>query len=119
MVKAKPMSPIAKLTTLNGVTFGNPQFYRSVVGNLQYLAFTQLGISFAVNKVCQFMHSPKIPHWKVVKRILHFLQVIASFSLYFSFKSPLVSLPSLILNGLVALIIKNLLVDFIFPTALT
>lgn len=59
---ATPMSTTAKLMALDGVTFENPQLYRSDIGSLQYFAFTQPDIFFAVNKVCQFMHSSKIPH---------------------------------------------------------
>lgn len=47
-----PMSVIDKLTTLDGNSFEDPQWYRSVVGNLQYLSFTKPDISFAVNRVC-------------------------------------------------------------------
>jgi hypothetical protein len=32
--------------------------YRSLVGGLQYLTLTQPDIAFAVNKVCQYLHSP-------------------------------------------------------------
>ncbi|KAF5442297.1 hypothetical protein F2P56_034969 [Juglans regia] len=71
-----PMS-ITKLTALDGPTFDDPHWYRSVVGNLQYLAFTRPDISFAVNHVCQYMHSPRLPHWKAVKRILRYLNQIA------------------------------------------
>lgn len=36
--------------------------YRSIVGALQYLSLTRPDISFAVNKVCQFMHCPTTDH---------------------------------------------------------
>jgi hypothetical protein len=32
--------------------------YRSVVGALQYLTHTRPDLSFAINKVCQYLHSP-------------------------------------------------------------
>jgi hypothetical protein len=41
--------------------------YRSIVGALQYLTLTRPDISFAVNKVCQFLHSPTTIHWTAVK----------------------------------------------------
>lgn len=48
--------------------------YRSIVGALQYLTLTRPDISFVVNKVCQFLHSPTIIHWSVVKRILRYFK---------------------------------------------
>jgi histone deacetylase 1/2 len=37
---------------------GDSTRYRSVVGALQYLTLTRPDLSFVVNKVCQFLHSP-------------------------------------------------------------
>lgn len=47
--------------------------YRSIVGALQYATITRPKISYTVNRVCQFMHSPTDTHWKAVKRILRYL----------------------------------------------
>ena len=78
MVYAKPVtSPISSAHTLSqfvGDAFDDPTLYRSTVGALQYLATTRPDISFAVNKVCQFMHCPTTPHWTIVKRILRYLK---------------------------------------------
>jgi histone deacetylase 1/2 len=41
--------------------------YRSLVGSLEYLTLTCSNISFAVNKVCQFLHAPTTSHLSVVK----------------------------------------------------
>jgi hypothetical protein len=47
--------------------------YRSIVGCLQYLTMTRPDLSFAVNKVCQFLHVPRCSHWSAVKRILRYV----------------------------------------------
>jgi hypothetical protein len=70
-----PLSADEKLSLSDGdpSTSDDATNYRSVVGALQYLTFTQSDISFAVNKVCQFLHAPTTAHWSFVKRILHYL----------------------------------------------
>jgi hypothetical protein len=60
MVGAKPVtSPMSSSVThspYSGEAFSDPSLYLSVVGFLQYLSLTRPDLSFAVNKVCQFMH---------------------------------------------------------------
>ncbi|WMV12772.1 hypothetical protein MTR67_006157 [Solanum verrucosum] len=46
----------------------------SVVGAFQYVTITRPEISYAINRVCQFMQSPTIAHWSTVKRILRYLK---------------------------------------------
>ena len=48
--------------------------YRSVVGGPQYLTLTRPDISFAVNKVCQFLSQPTDVHWEAVKCILRYVK---------------------------------------------
>lgn len=40
------------------------------MGALQYLTMTRPDITYSVNQVCQFMHSPTTSHLAAVKRIL-------------------------------------------------
>ena len=47
--------------------------YRSLVGGLQYLTITRPDVSYAVNRVCQFLHAPRTSHWSAVKRILRYI----------------------------------------------
>jgi len=47
--------------------------YRRIVGSLQYLTLTRPDIQFAVNKLSQFMSSPKPLHWTAMKKVLRYL----------------------------------------------
>jgi histone deacetylase 1/2 len=79
MDKAKavdtPLSSTEKLSLTAGDSLSSADStrYRSVVGALQYLTLTRPGISFAVNKVCQYLHAPTTVHWSAVKRILRYV----------------------------------------------
>ena len=78
MDKAKPcvtpMLTSQSLIKFACIPFHDPHLYRSVVGGLQYLSFTQPDLAFAVHKVSKYMQNPMEPHWAVVKRILHYLK---------------------------------------------
>jgi hypothetical protein len=80
MQSCKPAStPLAcstKLSAFEGTPLSTEDAskYRSIVGALQYLTLTRPDISYAVNKVCQFLHAPTSVHWTAVKRIIRFLQ---------------------------------------------
>ncbi|XP_057422027.1 calpain-type cysteine protease DEK1-like isoform X3 [Lotus japonicus] len=69
-----PMISSSKLSKFGGTCMNDPFLYRSIVGALQYATITRPDISFAVNKVCQFLSQPHDEHWKAVKRILRFLK---------------------------------------------
>jgi histone deacetylase 1/2 len=55
--------------------------YRSIVGGLQYRTMTRPDLSFAVNKVCQYLHVPRCTHWSAVKRILWYIKATVSHDL--------------------------------------
>uniref|UniRef100_A0ACD5Z1K1 Uncharacterized protein n=1 Tax=Avena sativa TaxID=4498 RepID=A0ACD5Z1K1_AVESA len=71
-----PMSSTEKLSSQQGTVLGQEDAtkYRSIVGALQYLSMTRPDISFAVNKVYQYLHAPTIEHWTAVKRILGYVK---------------------------------------------
>lgn len=54
--------------------YPNPTQFRQLVGALQYLTITRPDIAFTVNKLCQSMHSPKLLHFKHLKRLLRYLK---------------------------------------------
>lgn len=85
---SSPMASSCKLSRFGGDLFYDPTLYRSVVGTLQYTTLTRPEISFAVNKVCQFMSKPLDSYWIVVKRILRYLKGTISHGLHLRPASP-------------------------------
>ncbi|CAM8986787.1 unnamed protein product [Rhodiola kirilowii] len=71
-----PLSATEKLSKDSGspLTGDDVLKYRSMVGGLQYLTLTRPDISFAVNKVCQYLSNPTDVHWEAVKRILRYVK---------------------------------------------
>ncbi|XP_019098216.1 PREDICTED: uncharacterized protein LOC109131572 [Camelina sativa] len=72
------MATSPKLSLNSGSKLPDPTMYRSVVGSLQYLAFTCPDISYSVNRLSQYMHMPTDEHWKAAKRILRYLNCTSS-----------------------------------------
>jgi hypothetical protein len=113
-----PMSTAHALSLLSGDPLPDPFPYRSLVGALQYLSLTRPDISFAVNKVSQFMHRPTSLHLQAVKHILRYLKSTISYSLLlraYSFDAPPLtpSKPTQTLTGLAALTTESLLEVFV------
>ncbi|GJX56877.1 ribonuclease H-like domain-containing protein [Tanacetum coccineum] len=64
----------------------DPAFYRSLTGSLQYLTFTRLDISYAVQQVRLYMHDPREPHLSALRRILRYVRGTLDYGLQlFSF----------------------------------
>ncbi|XP_019173479.1 PREDICTED: uncharacterized protein LOC109169035 [Ipomoea nil] len=77
MVDYKPLTTpaaVTKLVTPSEELFENPTQYRRIVGALQYLTITRPDLAYAVNRLCQFMHSPTVDHWALVKRVLRYIK---------------------------------------------
>ena len=66
MDQAKPAStPICsnqKLALSDSNKFDDPTVYESTIGALQYLTMTRPDISFAVNKLSQYLQEPIVQH---------------------------------------------------------
>uniref|UniRef100_A0A2N9F5L7 Reverse transcriptase Ty1/copia-type domain-containing protein n=1 Tax=Fagus sylvatica TaxID=28930 RepID=A0A2N9F5L7_FAGSY len=69
-----PIATAPVLSTSASDSLADPTPYRSLVGALQYATFTRPDITFAVNRVCQFMHNPSSAHFVAAKRILRYLK---------------------------------------------
>lgn len=69
-----PMIARKPLSILDGQPLEQPMLYRSVIGALQYLSHTRPYISFAVNRLSQFLKQPTDVHWTTAKRILRYLK---------------------------------------------
>jgi histone deacetylase 1/2 len=71
-----PLSATERLACDTSILLGaDDSFrYRSVVGGMQYLTLTRPDISFAINKVCQYLSQPTDVHWEAVKRILRYVK---------------------------------------------
>ncbi|KAB5531523.1 hypothetical protein DKX38_018193 [Salix brachista] len=71
---SSPMASTCRLTSTDGEPFEDVHLFRSVVGSLQYLAFTRPDLAFSVHKVSKFMHKPLDSQSLAVKRILRYLK---------------------------------------------
>lgn len=60
----------------------NPTVFRQAIGCLQYLINIRPDITFAINKLSQFLSSPTDAHWKAVKRIFRYLKGTTSLALH-------------------------------------
>ncbi|KAM0067227.1 putative RNA-directed DNA polymerase [Helianthus debilis subsp. tardiflorus] len=84
-----PLCSSQVLTLEDGTPKVDPTPYRKLVGSLQYLAFIRPDISFAVNKLSQFMHQPTQTHWQALKRLLRYLKGTVYHGMFLKKKSPL------------------------------
>ena len=62
-----PLSTTQSLKLLDGTTNVDSTEFRRIIGSLQYVSLTRPDISFAVNKLSQFMHKPTTTHFTATK----------------------------------------------------
>lgn len=69
-----PLSTTQSLQLIDGIAAVDSFEFRRILGSLQCLSLTCPDISFAVNKLSQFMHKPTSTHWIATKRLLRYLK---------------------------------------------
>nr|GEZ35912.1 hypothetical protein [Tanacetum cinerariifolium] len=69
-----PRSHVHALRDHNWKEAIDPTLYHNLAGALQYLPFTRLDLSYAVQHVCLYMHDPRDLHFTALKRILCYVR---------------------------------------------
>jgi hypothetical protein len=83
-----PCTTGSKMSKFDGEPLPNPTIYRHIVGALQYATLTRPDIAYAVNQLCQHMHTPTTTHFTAAKRVLRYLKGSIDHGLQYS-KGPL------------------------------
>ena len=78
-----PMEVNHKLNLNENEPETNAGEYQRLVGRLIYLAHTRPDISYAVNILSQFMHSPRLSHLQAAHRVLRYLKGTTGLGLHF------------------------------------
>ncbi|XP_019160464.1 PREDICTED: uncharacterized protein LOC109157036 [Ipomoea nil] len=103
MTDCKPLATpaaVTKAVTPSEELFDNPTQYRRIVGALQYVTITRPDLSYAVNRLCQFMHSPTVDHWALVKRVLRYIKGTLDYGLCLTPSASTAYMPTPTLTGL-------------------
>ncbi|XP_060960600.1 uncharacterized mitochondrial protein AtMg00810-like [Cannabis sativa] len=83
-----PMEPNNKLSSDLGEILPNPTSYRSLIGKLIYLTITRPDITFVVNKLSQFMTTPRLPHLHAAHSVLQYIKGTPGQGLFFYSNTP-------------------------------
>ncbi|XP_058197336.1 uncharacterized mitochondrial protein AtMg00810-like [Rhododendron vialii] len=78
-----------KLSADSGDPLSDPSSYRKLIGRLIYLTISRPDITFAINLLSQFMHTPRVPHLDAATRNLRYLKGSISHGLLFPSSSDL------------------------------
>ncbi|XP_020702146.1 uncharacterized protein LOC110113788 [Dendrobium catenatum] len=76
-----PSRPKSAADSINQPHFSVPVLYQQLAGSLQYLTLTRPNIAFAVQQVCQHMHTPLQTHFKQLKRLLWYVNGTLTYGL--------------------------------------
>ncbi|KAL8120925.1 hypothetical protein AgCh_017922 [Apium graveolens] len=70
---ATPLPLNLKLSADSGDFYADPEFYRTLVGKLNFLTNTRPDLSYSVQTLSQFMHSPRVQHFEALQHVLHYV----------------------------------------------
>ena len=84
---ATPMEVNVKLSQDDGEELSDPALYRRLIGKLLYLTITRPDLSYAVNKLSQFLSKPRLPHFQAAQRVLQYVKGSPGQGLFFSSSS--------------------------------
>ncbi|KAL5547348.1 hypothetical protein UlMin_007035 [Ulmus minor] len=82
-----PMEPNLKLSQDEGDLLPDASLYRRLIGKLLYLTITRPDLSYAVNRLSQFLSQPRLPHFKAVQRVLQYVKGTPGQGLFLPSKS--------------------------------
>ncbi|MCI01942.1 hypothetical protein A2U01_0022972, partial [Trifolium medium] len=84
-----PMDPGNSLNDTDGEALTDISSYRRLIGRLMYLTISRPDITYAVNKLSQFMQHPHTPHLAAVHHVLQYLKGTPGKGLFFPTQSSL------------------------------
>ncbi|XP_074342118.1 uncharacterized protein LOC141679540 [Apium graveolens] len=70
---ATPLPLNLKLSANTGEPYSDPAFYQALVGKLIFLTNIRPDLSYFVQTLSQFMHSPKLHHFDALQHVLHYV----------------------------------------------
>lgn len=87
-----PMDPSVHLSQTMCTLLENPTSYRALIGLLLYLTITRPYITFAVNRLSQFLSAPTDFHMQTAHKILRYLKSNPGQGLFYAADTEMLSL---------------------------